>query len=75
MEQLISWAVVVCGIFIVIYSLNGLRVKRIRGYNKWKMRVIKKEAKPKAYWFNLISILIFGIAVIIFGILLVNYYN
>lgn len=43
MEQLISWAVVVSGILIAIYSLYGLRVKRILGYNKWKMRLIKKE--------------------------------
>ena len=48
MEQLISWAVVVSGILIVRYSLNGLRVKRIRGYNKWKMRLIKKGGKTES---------------------------
>lgn len=75
MEQLISWAIVISGIIIVIYSLNELKVKRILGYNKWKMRIFKKDSKPRVYWFNLTSLLIFGIAVIIFGILLVNYYN
>lgn len=72
MQQIISWAVLVCGIITVIYSLNGIRVKRILGYKKWKMRVLKKEANSQAYWFNLISIFVFGIAVTIFGILLLN---
>jgi len=74
MQELISWAVLVCGIIVVIYSLTGLKTKKILGYKKWKMRMLKKEINSKAYWFALISLFIFGIAVFIFGILLVNYY-
>lgn len=73
MQQLISKVVIVCG--IIIYLLNGLRVKRILRYNKWKMRIFKKEAKPRAFRLNLITLSTFGLIVIIFCILIVNYYK
>lgn len=73
MQQLISKVVIVCG--IIIYLLNGLRVKRILRYNKWKMRIFKKEAKPRAFRLNLISFSTKGLIVIIFCILMVNYYK